>query len=111
MLARFFIRDVRFQSADAGVWGGMGMTINRLWVGRPSALRGNMPCFASWRYANGYWRWALYWSREERGFGFRRARSLTGNFGCYVATPFGTIRLATQPPWSRSRQRPEETKR
>lgn len=82
------------------------MTIGSLWVGNPKTLGGNMPCFASWRHRNGYWRWALYWFSDERGLNFYRARSVTGayfpHFGCSLVTPLGTLRLATQPPWPRA---------
>lgn len=75
------------------------MRLGRLDIHEP---RGSMGCFASWSYRRtGYWRWALYWDRGQRGFVLSRARSVTGSvyphFGCSLVTPLGAIRLATQP--------------
>lgn len=82
------------------------MTIKKLSIYMPVGSMGN---FAAWRHRNGYWRWALYFDATQRGLGFHRARSANGgggkpgtyypHFGCDITLPFGTIRLATQPPW------------
>lgn len=65
------------------------------------APQGSMGCIAAWSYETGYWRWALYWMPTPRGFGVRRALSITGSqypyFGGHIITPFGTLHLATQP--------------
>ncbi len=72
-------------------------------VGRLSihSRSGSMGRFAAWAYETGYWRWALYWMPTPRGFAVARERGAMGNvyphFGMSVFTPFGTLRLATQP--------------
>lgn len=75
------------------------MRIGRLDIHAP---RGSMGSVAAWCYETGYWRWALYWMPTPRGLGVSRSRSVTGSiyphFGASVVTPFGTLRLATQPP-------------
>lgn len=63
--------------------------------------RGSMGYIAGWEYETGYWRWALYWMPSPRGLVIIRSRSATGSiyhhFGASLVTPFGTLRLATQP--------------
>lgn len=76
------------------------MKLGKLRINKP---KGSMGCFAAWQRENGYWRWALYFETKIKGWKIYRSRSATGSifphFGGGVTTPFGTIRLATQPPW------------
>ena len=76
------------------------MRIGNLEITKPT---GSMGCIAGWVHPGGYWRWALYWNPRIKGLGWLNVKPVAGPryrcFGGELLTPFGTLRIATQPPW------------
>ena len=64
---------------------------------------------ASWVHANGYWRWALFWSpylewkpRAGPGMAMGRRFRIGGRLSAWACIPLlGDFHFATQPAWRR----------